>query len=528
LMVESENEAAYNKPMPWIGMYIALASLFCILAMVADLLHGFRNRKLWFPCKYFTLNAASLTVIAVAMKLPVDLSNPMLGIPDEMSKLGSMAFMCTMMANFLPSLATMNSKELLTNIIALDILVITLIVNVCIQIYTDVIGGSISDDYKWIVKGIALFYVAMLLILLIIHTCSGLTILNMKLILESKYQAGHETTLKDLELQQPRKLTAEKLNQHVKNHWIMAVTTPGQLLEETKDQYVLQLQGGMELAERTLKGITKSFDLVIQKAEKQQPQNLMKLLKESTGFEGVGKYNNHLTPGEEYLDCWSLPLVTLTSIAISLAKFQKDAVDRLQSSVREGLTYVTLVEESLNATDDYVSIQKAAKVLWLEVEVSNKWVGNNLKSHAPEVNTAGLILQWFKDTAEDMVTEVQRSTDDNSIYRSICANSMSRITKSIITSYGTNIDELSPEDLLMELSSIFADILAACLTNLPQVIVTKCNESVIEKRESSVNAAAQLLGETTQIINILRDREPPMGPADLPFIHKWCAHYNNP
>ncbi|GKD95202.1 hypothetical protein Tco_1375039, partial [Tanacetum coccineum] len=112
----------FSKPMPWIGMYIAVASLFCILAMVADLLHGLKNRKLWFPCKYFTLNAASLTVIAVAMKLPVDLSNPMPGYADQIAKLGSMGFMCTMMANLLPSLATMNSSELLTNIIALDIL----------------------------------------------------------------------------------------------------------------------------------------------------------------------------------------------------------------------------------------------------------------------------------------------------------------------------------------------------------------------------------------------------------------------
>ncbi|GKE19908.1 hypothetical protein Tco_1431420 [Tanacetum coccineum] len=166
-------------------------------------------------------------------------------------------------------------------------------------------------------------------------------------------------------------------------------------------------------------------------------------------------YNNHLLSAEEYLDCWSLPLVTLTAIAISLPEIENGKVDRLQSSVSEGITYVKLVEESLNATDDYVSIQKAAKVLWLEVEVSNKWVGNNLKSHAPEVNTAGLILQWFKNTAENMVTEVQSmdigSTNDNSIYRSICANSMYRITESIITSYNTNIDELSQDELFTEL-----------------------------------------------------------------------------
>ncbi|GJV33491.1 hypothetical protein Tco_1393891 [Tanacetum coccineum] len=181
-----------------------------------------------FPCKYFTLNAASLTVIAVAVKLPVDLNNPMPTDADQFAKFGSMVFMCTMMANLLPSLATTNSKELLTNIIALDILVITLIVNVCIQIYTGVIGDS--ADFTAAVKGIGLFYVAMLLILLIIHTCSGLTILKSKQIIELKYQACHETALKDLELQQPRRLTVEKLKRHVKNHWIMAGTGSPQFI----------------------------------------------------------------------------------------------------------------------------------------------------------------------------------------------------------------------------------------------------------------------------------------------------------
>ncbi|PWA72273.1 hypothetical protein CTI12_AA273660 [Artemisia annua] len=596
---ERYRQDRYDKPMLWIGIHIAVASLFCILAMVAGLIHGLKNRKLWFP-------------------------------------------------------STMNGKELLTNVIALDILVITLIVKVCIQIYTSVIRETV-DISGLVCKIMALFYVAMLLILLIIHTCSGLTILKSKQIIELKYQAGHETALKGLELQQPGRLTVEKLKQHVKNHWIMAGTGSPQfitacsattsasgvicvvstvihviisvvviqdrylrrygsdynwsipviliiqcigslvgtiaplcrcyvalsfklsikwiwnhikvfkvesywtqklydwkqrknleqqenfndlkgyvlqlhddmelsertlksisksvnrlikkaekqqpsnlvkLLSESKGLqktvvvawknpeqqenfndlkgYVLQLHDDMELSERTLKSISKSVNRLIKKAEKQQPSNLVKLLSESKGFEGVGKYDSlHIPPliAEDYLDCWSLPLVTLTAIAVSLPKIQNDIVDRLLSSVSEGLTYVTLVEESLNATDDYVSIQKAAKALWLEVEVSNKWVGNNLKNHAPEVNTAGLILQWFKNTAKNMVTEVQvifsRSANDNSIYRSICENSMYRITESILLSYRTNIDELSQEDLFTELSSTIADILAACLTNLP-------------------------------------------------------------
>ncbi|GJZ78213.1 hypothetical protein Tco_0642885 [Tanacetum coccineum] len=105
---------------------------------------------------------------------------------------------------------------------------------------------------------------------------------------------------------------------------------------------------------------------------------------------------------------------------------------------------------------------------------------------------------------------------------------MYRITKTIL-SYHTNIDEVSQEDLYKELSSMISDILAACLTNLPQVIVTKCHEDVIDKRESSVHTAAQLLGRTTQIINRLHERELPRLKSDeLPFIDKWRSYYKPP
>ncbi|KAF5788393.1 hypothetical protein HanXRQr2_Chr10g0463521 [Helianthus annuus] len=114
--------------------------MVCILSMMADLSHGLRSRKLWFPCKYFRINAAFLTVISVAMKLPVDLTGSMPGYVDKAAKLGSMAFMCTIMANLLPCLATMNNNELLSNITALCVLVITLVVNVCIQIKTGVLS----------------------------------------------------------------------------------------------------------------------------------------------------------------------------------------------------------------------------------------------------------------------------------------------------------------------------------------------------------------------------------------------------
>ncbi|XP_023748371.1 uncharacterized protein LOC111896628 [Lactuca sativa] len=665
LVYQSYWQNRFSQPMRSIGMYIALASLFCLLAMVADLLHGLRNRKLWFPCKYFTLNAASLTVIAVAIKLPMDLTNQ-----TQAAKLGSLAFMCTMMANLLPSLATMNSKELVSNIIALGVLVITLVVNVCIQISTEVFshqkdefasGGNVhyaeiepvflSATQDYVLVGF--IYVGVLPLLLVLYACTSLAILTSKQILESKYQA----TLKGQVLQQPGRLTIEKLKEHVSNYSIMATTGNPQFMaacsatttasavicaissnsdykwsmmviliiqfigtmvfkveiywiqklsdwkqssiplpsrrlqdsypelekpnslhlyrisedsccsmqddnsdttfatfstylgivlahkpdeigtDEDLSRYVLQLQDQMEFPERALKGILKSVNDLIKKAEKQQPKNLMNLLAESQGFEGVKQLDNHHVKSllsEEYLSCWSLPLVTLTAIAMSLTNIQRNTFDSLLSGVSEGLLYVTLVEESTNATDDHVVIQRAAKTLWVEVEIYHKWLGNRLQKPTPQAITTIGILRWLSDTAKSIVTEVG-STDiggrnDKSKFRSISANSMYRITETIMLSYDANlINQLSQEELFGKLSSMIADILAACLTNLPHVIAMKCHTSVIEKREASVQAAAQLLGETTQIINTMQDRElPTLNHDELVFIEKWHAYLKLP
>ncbi|XP_058086480.1 uncharacterized protein LOC131233712 [Magnolia sinica] len=103
----------FGDPMPWIGVYITAASLVCSLAMAADIINGIRHRKLWFPCRFFSLNATSLTLLAIATKLPVDLSTPMPLPQDQLTKLSGTVLICTAMANFMPSLGTMEDSQLL-------------------------------------------------------------------------------------------------------------------------------------------------------------------------------------------------------------------------------------------------------------------------------------------------------------------------------------------------------------------------------------------------------------------------------
>lgn len=118
------NKESFSTRTEWVGLYIAAASFICTLAMAADVVRGFYIKKLWFPCRHFTLNVATLTVLGVAIKLAMDLDNPMPGSLDQFSKVSSLVFMETSIAYFMPSLGNMEMKDVLMNMISLGILVI--------------------------------------------------------------------------------------------------------------------------------------------------------------------------------------------------------------------------------------------------------------------------------------------------------------------------------------------------------------------------------------------------------------------
>ncbi|KAF5763041.1 hypothetical protein HanRHA438_Chr15g0688121 [Helianthus annuus] len=684
----------FSEPMVWIGIYIAVASGVCILAMAADLVHGFRNRKLWFPCKYFSLNAASITVITIAMKLPLDLTSPMPSYADQAAKVGSLAFMCVLMANLMPSLASMDNKTLLANIIALCILVITMVVNICIQINTGVIHNDvIIHRYEQVYYRFTIFAcinTAMLLLLLMIMISSSLTFPTYKKVLEFKYRATNKSSLTDQHIQMS---TVEKLRQHVRRYWVMAetgspqfgmagsplstasgvtcavvlviniltnfsvhgtqylydsktngspykwsatailitqsigiavgffasvirsfpfhylnmknimffkvenywiqklhewkespvpflssnrrlrsliyysknifldffiwfqtviislckliwviVTVPGLFLascmlkhprgiDNNLKMYVLQIDNDTYATAILLKIISRSMDSFISKAEKAQNNNLLDLLDKFREFDGVQIFDTDhvqsLLP-TELVNSWSLPVVTLTCIAVSIPNIPEDTVKSLLSSVGEGLSFTHLVEEGLNCTSEYVNLRKASMSLWHEVEYKCKWLDNPLAKNVFDGKAATEIVKWFSDKAKEIVTEIKDSTSDGELVENppgklIAANSMYRITQTILLRFQSNTEPITKKQLFSHLNGMIADIFCACFTNLPRVITTRCHENVIEKREASVRVAAKLLGKTTKIIEKLEecDKVPSMDEDKMAYIDEW-------
>ncbi|KAJ0740119.1 hypothetical protein HanOQP8_Chr06g0213311 [Helianthus annuus] len=684
--LNSEIEGEYSSPMVLIGIYISIASLFCILAMALDLLNGFRIRKFWFPTKYFSLNAASITVIAVAMKLPVDLTSPMPGWIDQFGKLGSLAFMCTMMSNLMPSLASMDNKSLLANITALSILVITVIVNSFIQIRTQVIGpypDSVGVDIpSMLLVLVACIYLVMLLFLLIILISSSIKIPTTKKILEIKYQAISKNILIHQHQQENLISTVEKLRQLVKRYgrncmliymffmflslkdyphfprsrsvykWsmnAMVVTqsigvvagsiapllrcftvlsfksfakqnrnyffvfkvekywtqklsewkesrisflssghrsrallhnskkfilsfcigfqkvvvvsckiigllpivvvipfvyfsrcfnsvkrmlfntsTASSSVETNEDlsKYVLLVEDNTQLAKRTMKRISESMNQLIQKAERKQHNNLLKLLEEYVGesaaLNGVVTFDNDQFQSPlpvEHVNSWSLPIISLTCIAVVILDIRQARVDNLFKSVETCKWLETPLERS-----DYE--EKDSKIPKDVIRLGSACKEKNSRDPRD-------IINLFAQSAEKILNEFNKSTNgemekENLPRKVIAANSMYRIAKTILHTYESNDLDIVEDELFTRLSGMIADIIAACLTNIPRAIAMRCHESAIEKRGASVAAAIDLLRRTTKIIEKLERHVPNMDQDKMAHIDEWRIHLRQP
>ncbi|KAL7618590.1 hypothetical protein Lser_V15G01833 [Lactuca serriola] len=621
--------------MSWVGLYICLASLVCTLAMVADVFRGFGQWKLWFPCRFFTINAASITLIAITTKLLVDLSTNVSDNHENIAKCVSIMFLITMLANFLPSLGLMNDKELLLNTVALCILILTINVNMWIQV---IVAQSSLVSWTTI----------FLLILLIPWPFSvALTGSASRRALQQRYKELHSLASNGQEI----KFSSKGLKRYVKQYWMMAdtgnpqfviacsavscafgdvclvlafnsviilvnqfvdisnfqnydsdykwsvnviitlqslgvilgsiapifrcLTTTGhfnlsmtwskhhinvfrvekhwiQTLQLWKSSpvpkhipgshckkqcgirygriYVLQIEPDAKLSKRILRNALNSITRLLQESEKKEPRNLMKLLEKSKGFIGIVEFDNDQVPPlhpEEVQNCWSLVAVTLTAIALALPDIANCHVNGLLSSMKEGLQFVRHVEESLNANDELVKARKAARHVWTNVEVYCKWLQIDLQNKAHKGKISKEILKWLGDEAAIIVIQLKTRKNvclDHSLRKFIVASSMYRISQTILLHCNEQENWPTDDELFEFISIIIAYLLCACFTNLPRVITMKCHDNAIEKREESIQIAAQLLGRSKKILKMLKKRQlPNLDMESIGYIDKWHA-----
>ncbi|GJV39856.1 hypothetical protein Tco_1418296 [Tanacetum coccineum] len=398
--------------MPWVGLYVAGASLACTLAMAADAFQGFQK----------------------------------MGNSGTEGKIAGIIFLFAMLANFLPSLGLMDDKELLVNMVA------------------------------W-----------------------TFTVPALRRILEHRYKELHGLA----SYPQDIKFSYEELEQNVKKYWMMAETGNPQFVIACSEVasafgFICSLLFLLSLTQlifymdyptqksdynwslKIIVGIQLSGAII---------GNLIKLLKKSTGFKGV-------------------------------LEFENDQVPPLHSE-----------ETKFSWNSDLVKTRRAARRVWTQVEVYRKWLHIDLQKKARHGKMSKEILEWLRDEAVKIVIQFKsckKRRMDDSHYKFLVASSMYRVSETILI-HCSELETWPIDGQLLEwISNMIADILCACFTNLPCVIKTMCHHDAIEKREDSVRSAAQLLGRSRKILEILNTRKLPNLDVDsMAYIDVLCKEIDH-
>lgn len=201
----------FSAPVPWIGIYIAGASLICLGAIGADTLDGLRHRRFWFPCRFFPINSTTLTLLSVATKLPLDFSSPMPAVQDQLTKLTGTVFVCIFMSFSMPSFGLMQDAEILSNLVALFIFVLTIVGNICTQLVTGVIYTFMAEHIVVLLCMVLLFGLT---------CCSALVVDTTNGILNDQYDCKAPTRLERAQM--------EFIKEDLGKVWLMAQTSSPQ------------------------------------------------------------------------------------------------------------------------------------------------------------------------------------------------------------------------------------------------------------------------------------------------------------
>ncbi|KAK9141292.1 hypothetical protein Scep_010973 [Stephania cephalantha] len=143
--LQCANSNGYSSPVPIIGLYIVIASLACLLLMLWDILFAIRRKNRHIPCRRFSLNSLTISLLAIVAKLPVDLTTNMPSARDQLSKLSGTAMSCVCIGFMAPSIASSKESENVANMASLSIFVVTVAVNICIQLGTGVIFSFVAE-----------------------------------------------------------------------------------------------------------------------------------------------------------------------------------------------------------------------------------------------------------------------------------------------------------------------------------------------------------------------------------------------
>ncbi|KAJ8526795.1 hypothetical protein K7X08_029272 [Anisodus acutangulus] len=236
-------------------------------------------------------------------------------------------------------------------------------------------------------------------------------------------------------------------------------------------------QYGVELIDLMMQSNCDVVGHWIETGKKEQPKHLIRLLKivkSSPGFREVYEFDQAQIPSldsEEPPNCWALPVVTLTSIAIALPDI------------------------------DFHSIKELIR--WLDID---------LRKTATEGQNPKAVLEGRR--SECFFKGIKWPTN------MLAANCMYRVCQTLLQNSDSKEFENS-KIMFDRLSTMIADITGACLTNVQRVISMQCHHGTIEERAEGVRSAVLLLGKAECFGNSSFTGSQPL-PSSAP--DQWRTH----
>lgn len=300
-------------------------------------------------------------------------------------------------------------------------------------------------------------------------------------------------------------------------------------------QFVLHLQGEETLIDLILEDNHDMTCHWFSRGKRKQPKDLLLILEKSPSLErlrGIYEFDSDRVPSlhpEEPPNCWTLTIVTLTSVAISLPGINRHSIKQLIRSVNEGLTYVRVIENNLDDRGEFENLRKTAEILWLKVEVYHHWLDIDLRKMGLLYKSPEKVLEELAAIAKNKYLENKEKDMRVCLVESpskwpikvLASNTMYRISRTILSDYEAR-DYEGHERLFERLFIMIADIFRACFTNLPRAIASECHRSPMEEREESIRCMIRLLGTAEKILESFDNQTTPgLNPEKLACIDGW-------
>ena len=154
----------------------------------------------------------------------------------------------------------------------------------------------------------------------------------------------------------------------------------------------------------------------------------------------------------------------------------------------------------------------AADLIWTSVHIDNRWLDEQLIVKREESGTKALLerlrrqanerIHWFMERSTQGLEKIHEVNPREWPEIMLAAVCMERVCGSILGQYEGDNRKLAEWVRLL-----IADILGACLTNLPQCVINACFCYKEEMRGNSVEDAARVLAEADEVLRLLIDPE---------------------